>query len=84
MQHHFDISKVQFTTSYDDESIILMADEHQIQQALIALFVNAVEAMPDGGYVCRSCREIAYGRRNPHPRFRYEESALRPMIFRTF
>ncbi len=49
MQHHFDISKVQFTTSYDDESIILMADEHQIQQALIALFVNAVEAMPDGG-----------------------------------
>ncbi len=29
--------------------MILMADKHQIQQALIALFVNAVEAMPDGG-----------------------------------
>ncbi len=49
MRHHFDISNVQFQASYAPGETMLLCDENQLQQALVALFVNAVEAMPDGG-----------------------------------
>jgi two-component system NtrC family sensor kinase len=48
MQHHFKISNVTFQVDYEAEAT-LMCDENQIQQAIVALFVNAVEAMPQGG-----------------------------------
>ena len=49
MQHHFRISNVNFRFEIADPETTLLCDENQIQQALMALFVNAVEAMPDGG-----------------------------------
>ncbi len=49
MQHHFKISNVEFVSDISDSDLTLMCDENQIQQALVALFVNAVEAMPGGG-----------------------------------
>ncbi len=49
VDHHFHISNVKFEATYAPEDVSLMCDEMQIQQALIALFVNAVEAMPGGG-----------------------------------
>ncbi|MBZ5497603.1 MAG: HAMP domain-containing histidine kinase [Acidobacteriia bacterium] len=49
MQHHFKISNVNFQAEIATPEATLMCDENQIQQALIALFVNAVEAMPQGG-----------------------------------
>jgi two-component system NtrC family sensor kinase len=49
MQHHFKISNVNFQTEVRVPDAVLMCDASQIQQALIALFVNAVEAMPQGG-----------------------------------
>jgi two-component system NtrC family sensor kinase len=49
MQHHFKISNVSFHSEIADPDATLLCDEHQIEQALVALFVNAVEAMPHGG-----------------------------------
>ncbi|MBI3585944.1 MAG: HAMP domain-containing histidine kinase [Ignavibacteriales bacterium] len=49
MKHHFDISNVKFCAEFPALEPLLLCDENQIQQALVALFVNAVEAMPEGG-----------------------------------
>ena len=49
MQHHFKISNVEFEADISEPEATLMCDENQIQQALVALFVNSVEAMPGGG-----------------------------------
>ena len=49
VQHHFDRSNVRFEQIIPEEEITLFCDENQIQQALVALFINAVEAMPGGG-----------------------------------
>jgi two-component system NtrC family sensor kinase len=49
VQHHFDQSNVRFEQVIPEEEITLFCDENQIQQALVALFINAVEAMPGGG-----------------------------------
>ncbi|MBI3111848.1 MAG: HAMP domain-containing protein [Ignavibacteriales bacterium] len=49
MRHHFEISNVRFQTTLPAGELMLLCDENQIQQALVALFVNGVEAMPGGG-----------------------------------
>ena len=49
LRHHFEISKVQFEAMIPSSEPSLFCNENQIQQALVALFVNAVEAMPEGG-----------------------------------
>jgi two-component system, NtrC family, sensor kinase len=51
VRHHCDISNVKLEMRYADPEITLLCDENQIKQALIALFVNAVEAMPGGGTI---------------------------------
>jgi len=49
MQHHFKISNVELNIEIAGGDLSLMCDENQMQQALVALFVNAVEAMKGGG-----------------------------------
>lgn len=51
VQHHLTISNVQLQAGFQSETIMLVCDENQIQQALVALLVNAVEAMPEGGTI---------------------------------
>jgi two-component system NtrC family sensor kinase len=51
VRHHCHISNVKLDIHSTERDITLMCDQNQIQQALVALFVNAVEAMPDGGSI---------------------------------
>jgi two-component system NtrC family sensor kinase len=56
VRHHFQMSNVQFRATYEPQDVTLLCDANQIQQALVALFMNAVEAMPDGGTVSVDAR----------------------------
>jgi two-component system NtrC family sensor kinase len=61
MQHHFKISNVEFAFEDSEPDATVMCDENQIQQALVALFVNAVEAMPGGGMLKVTVDRISSG-----------------------
>lgn len=62
MKHHFDISGVQFSATFPSHDVLLLCDENQIQQALVALFVNAVEAMTEGGSLQVAVQEDTDGK----------------------
>jgi two-component system NtrC family sensor kinase len=49
VRHHFEISQIRVEAPPFDGDDALVCDADQIHQALVALFVNAVEAMPQGG-----------------------------------
>ena len=49
LSHHMQLAGVEFEKNIRVTSKKLFCDAEQLVQALIALFVNAVEAMPDGG-----------------------------------
>jgi two-component system NtrC family sensor kinase len=49
VRHHLEISGIALETEFLDADSEVIADAGQIQQALVALFVNAVEAMREGG-----------------------------------
>lgn len=49
IEHHLKMHNVTLHLKGLDRSITLVCDPHQIEQALLALEINAVEAMPGGG-----------------------------------
>ncbi len=49
VRHHFELSGIRLEVSPFEGDDSLICDADQIHQALVALFVNAVEAMPHGG-----------------------------------
>jgi two-component system, NtrC family, sensor kinase len=49
IDHHLMIHNVTFTVDAADELPMILCDGQQISQALLALEINAVEAMPQGG-----------------------------------
>lgn len=51
MNHHFQINNVTIKTNYKVDDLYVECDAQRIEQALIAILVNAVEAMPEGGTV---------------------------------
>jgi two-component system NtrC family sensor kinase len=49
ISHHLDLHNIKLERNYNQELPDIEIDENQIKQALLALFVNAVEAMEDEG-----------------------------------
>lgn len=47
--HHLEMSKVKPEVILPTEPVELICDPQQIEQALLALEINAIEAMPEGG-----------------------------------
>ena len=47
--HHLKIHNITVRRNVDPEEIIFFCDSQQIEQALLAVEINAVEAMPEGG-----------------------------------
>ena len=51
VNHHLEIQNVKVEKCFPDTDCRLVCDTNQLQQALIALFINAVDAMPNGGTI---------------------------------
>jgi two-component system, NtrC family, sensor kinase len=51
VQHKADMQQVQLISQMRAENCKLVCDVNQIQQMLIALIINGIEAMPDGGTI---------------------------------
>lgn len=49
VQHHIELAKIEVNTHVTIQPEIIICDPDQLLQAFVALLVNAVEAMPDGG-----------------------------------
>ena len=49
IQHHLKLNNIKLLKEYDDNPTQVMCDKSQIQQAVLAILVNAAEAMPEGG-----------------------------------
>jgi two-component system, NtrC family, sensor kinase len=49
IQHQMDMQKIAVQTSLPDVVRRVTCDQNQIQQVILALIMNAIEAMPDGG-----------------------------------
>jgi two-component system, NtrC family, sensor kinase len=51
INHHLEMNKTTLTKECNFEQLELMCNPQKIQQALVALLINAIEAMPAGGEI---------------------------------
>ncbi len=49
VNHHLTVNNIKLIKEFDDKAGEIFCDPQQIKQLLLALFINAVEAMHDGG-----------------------------------
>jgi signal transduction histidine kinase len=51
MHHHLEINEISLEKNFPEEEIIIKCSPEKIEEALIALLINAIEAMPSGGFI---------------------------------
>jgi two-component system NtrC family sensor kinase len=49
INHHLEIHKIKLDKECEDSTLNIVGDSQKIQQALITILINAIEAMPNGG-----------------------------------
>ncbi len=58
IDHHLKMHNITSELQMDEEPVILYCDAHQLEEALLAIEINAVEAMPSGGALCILVKKI--------------------------
>ena len=51
IDHHLEINKIDLIKEYYSENIVIFCNAQKIQQSLISLFINSIEAMPHAGKI---------------------------------
>ena len=51
LNHHFDMNGISLVKDYNTATIDLYCNAYKIQQALMSLLMNSIEAMPNGGKI---------------------------------
>ncbi len=59
--HHLEMRHVEVETACEPPDLSILGDEGQLQQALVALLINAADAMPNGGTVRIRARRESSG-----------------------
>lgn len=49
INHHLEINKIRLVKMYDQSPVYVYCDAQKIEQAMLSIIMNAIEAMPDGG-----------------------------------
>jgi len=62
IKHKMDLAQVSLELALEDDLPPVMGDPSQIEQALLALCINAIEAMPQGGRLVVAARRADPGR----------------------
>ncbi len=57
INHHLEIHKVKLHKNYETEYAVVFCNPQKIQQAFMALLINAIESMPDGGNIYIKIKE---------------------------
>ena len=58
LDHHLKMHNIRLETNFESEPLMLFCDPQQIEQALLAIEINAVEAMPDEGVLRVSAERL--------------------------
>ncbi len=61
IDHHLKIHNITLERDFDREPLMLFCAPQQIEQALLAVEINAIEAMPEGGTLKVEARQTAAG-----------------------
>jgi signal transduction histidine kinase len=51
INHHLELHKVKLHKNYEEKYPVVLCNPQKIQQAFMALLINAIESMPDGGNI---------------------------------
>ena len=61
VQHQLDLAAVQVQTQFDPDLPLVQCDGAQIEQVLLALMMNAIDAMPQGGNLWLTTKVVQEG-----------------------